>query len=208
MKTGAAVGAVLLVLAQAVAFAAEEKTVVYNFDGKVSVVRNRKTLLVDFDMPILEGDVLRTEPESFIDLAMNGVAGVRALPSTECTIVNTNPSDMHIRLASGGLMANVKNPQSGGGLIVETPSIKAIMEEAGQFYVVLIPAKDKLPLATKASVKSGRMDVYAKQASATLSVIEGRTVEVPLTSSIPSLRNMSEEEDLFLAPILSIYVSD
>jgi len=199
-------GTSLLLLGQQVG-ASGPKVAVYNFDGQASVIRNKRTLPIELDMIIKDGDILRTEPESYIDLSLNRIAGAKLMESGEYLMESTNSSDMHIKMNFGAVIGNIRRLPTGATFKVEGPTATAVSTE-GQFHATANLAIDKVPATALFVAKKDRLGVEVKKSSVTISVLEGQALDVLPSTYIPAVRNATEEELKIASAALSVYVDD
>ncbi|HTL69725.1 MAG TPA: hypothetical protein VL404_00395 [Candidatus Eisenbacteria bacterium] len=186
--------------------AATERVTVYNFDGSANLVRNRKTYPVELDQGLRDGDLLRIESETYLDLTMWGIAASRLGDEGELLVVDTSASGLLFHLHAGSFLSNVRKLPSGSSFRVETPIVTAI-SEGGQFYVDYMVDPQKGP-RSRVVVKKGLLNLFVKEASITIQMIEGQALEALAGSSIPSQHTASEEERKLADRALSIYIDD
>ncbi len=202
----AALATTALLLGSALAVAATAEVTLYNYEGQTSVVRNRKTLPPDFDMRLKQGDTLRTEPDSYIDVTMNQLAGVRLLGSCVAELTNPNAGSMELHLAQGEALGSVRPLSTGGNFRFRTPIATAETRYA-QFYVRLWTDPKGNSIVTFA-VRKGTLNVKILSSSTTVAVIDEKALDIPAGAYLPSIRNVTEEETRTLSRTLSVYIAD
>lgn len=189
---------------------AEGRATLYNFDGQASVVRHKRTIPAGLDMPMHDGDFIRTEAESFVDLALNGVVGVRVMAESECRIVNTNEGNMVLSSDAGSFLVNMKTLSAGSSFRIEVPTVTALVKDTKPGTQFLLRTKKTASGGSSATVISKKNTVYVLvgESSVTLSLLEGLAVDVPSGNVIPPPRLATEEEDAAAGRALSVYVAE
>ncbi|GEM_PF-1412183 len=186
------------------------RVIIYNFDGKSSVVRNHKTIPVDLDMSLKEGDLLRTEKDGFADMTLNGIVGVRLLESGDCLVVNSSEGGMILKTTGGNFLVNMKALSVGSSFRLATPSATVVVSDTlpgTQFLVRSQKDSKGEPFTTVISNKN-TIYVYIERASVTVSILEGRALEIPMGNVIPAIRLATEEELTAANLALSVYVAE
>lgn len=190
---------------------AEGTAIIYNFDGKTSVVRNKKTLLMDLDQSVRPGDRMRTEEESFLDVIVNEVVGIRLEAVTEATVVNTNEGNMHLRLHEGSLTVNMKRLPSGATVTLESPTLDVLVR-AGQpavQFVLRIVKNAAGKRSCIASAHKGTIYGKLKTTSATVTILEGHALEIAEgLSFVPPIRPSTDEEISLGSKTIGVYVPE
>ncbi len=201
-----------LVLAAALNADSNGKTIVYNFEGKSSLRRDRSALALDLDMPCQNNDVFVTREDGQIDLSFNGVLGMRMGSSAECLLLNTNASNVRLKAAKGFYQFNMRPIGTNNSFEFETPTtVIRVNDNLGttQFSIdsgTGTDAKTGKKATTKIVVKRGSVDVFVKISSATMKILEDQALEVGDETFIPAQRAASEEELTPLERISSVYI--
>ena len=183
---------------------AEPIVEIYNYEGRVSVLRNGKTFQPNLDFTCQGKDLLHIEPESTIDLSLNYLIGIRFFGPAECELSDVEASNVHLKMGYGTAMVNMKPLSSDALFEIETPTTVVSTKNA-KFLVQSSKQAGKTSL-TGVTVKVGTASVYIKSSSSAVTLLEGQHVEVSEDSFIPSSRNATEEELKPLLRVLSIYI--
>lgn len=206
---GLSVAAAVLIL-HGLVNASGETLSIFNYDGRVLVIRNGRTVQVELDMPCREKDILKVEAESWLDITMNKLVGVRFLADSECVIVNTNSGDMALKLNSGGAILNLKDlSEEDAAFRLETPAATAHANPGAQlqFWCKIEKTADGNSTTTF-SVKKGSITVGSDESPGAVSVLEGQSITVPVGSFLPSTRNATEEEQDAVRRASALYIPE
>jgi hypothetical protein len=194
-----------VLFAACVSYAAGNATV-YTFEGDVSIIRNKKTTPVEQDMPLLDGDILRTESDGMMDLSLNNLAGVRYKSNSEGVLVTGNESEMHLTLKKGAALLNVKKLPSGGDMEFETPMAVAVVADAAQFSCDILPAENNTN-KTVITVRRGTIRVRTAESGVTIAVLTGQSVDVVEKAFVPAARNATDEEIKTADEAKNVYIA-
>lgn len=177
----------------------------YNFEGNVSLVRDRRTILPDLDQRCQKGDLVRTEAGAFADVILNNTAGLRLLENTWLELNSIRSIETLATLKKGTLLINLNPIPDGATFHIETDSVIVNIKE-GQYFVKA-SVEDGMPYSVVGSRK-GNAYVTAKDAGATITVLEGQSVRVASDGLIPSVHNVDDDENSLLAKALTIYIPE
>ncbi len=140
-----------------------------------------------------------------IDVTMNGKAGFRMHNSAECVMENINPSNSYVKVNVGFLLVNMKPLDRGDTFDFETPN--AVISVKGTQFSIRVEKKGQPTAMTTVVVRNGSVQVRVKASSATITVLEGQTLELPPNTYIPSQRTATEEETAPLERISAVYIA-
>ena len=187
---------VCLLLTLGLSQAAETQIIIYNHEGKSSIVRNKKTVLLDVDMDVRSGDLLRCERDSMIQLFIHKTAAFRMESSTYVRINNANESNLHFTLEKGIVMLNLKPLEDFQQVRIDTPLTEIrFTAKGGQYWISsVIDPKTKNPISTKLINRKGTSDVLNKSTHTTVTVLVEHTIEVTAGGPTPLQRPITEEE--------------
>ena len=141
--------------------AAEDKSIIYDYDGNVILIHRGLGQTLRSDMPFQPGDLLRTDVNGKADILMNQLAGVRFLGGSECSFVETKASSMHLKLESGQALVRLRSVPSGGEFILETPLATIQTRVPAQFSCKLEGEDEKSSMVV--GVKKGNVEVRVKR---------------------------------------------
>ncbi len=197
----------LLLLSSAV-FAEEAKTIFYNFEGRVTLMRYGKGTPANFDLPFQTGDIFKIDTDSFLDITMHYLAAVKFEALSECRVVNASESEMHLDLKKGMAKANVKGLPTGTRFFLETPLGIAKVRELtpSQLAVWISKDKDGKMVCSFAS-KKGTLDIQAKTSSSTMVIYESQIIEIHEDGFVSAPRQVNEEEEKITDKISSVYIA-
>lgn len=188
------------------ALAADTVTVTH-MTGNPEMMRSGQTMPITQGMKCQSGDVLTTPTDKCgVDVSVNGLAGARVLPNSEFVIVNSDSSDMHLKIAKGNAIMNLEKLPKGTAFKVETPTAVAAVRGT-QFWGRVAMADPANPITTFA-VREGVVEIYDKQSKRTFSVQKGQAIDIPLDSTAaPVIRPALDEEMAAMAQATSIQTS-
>ena len=169
---------------------------IYNFDGKVSLIRDTKEIPFKVDMICEKNDSVRTGEDGFLDFSFYSFAGSRVGPSSECILVKKSEEEIRLRLKIGTLLVNMKEPPQDAVFEIEGPLAIASVKEKSQFWVRVL-LKDK-KMTVIFAVSRGTLSLRLEKSGATVMVPEGHEVEIYEDTYIPSLRPISDEKTKIL----------
>jgi hypothetical protein len=185
----------------------EARTIFYNFEGRVHLLRNNKGVMADYDLAFQKGDILRIEPESFLDVTMHYLAAVKFMPDSEAVVVNCTESNMHFNLKKGSVKCNVKSLSYGGEFWIETPlAIVEVREMSPSQFMVQILRDQKGKMICVFSSKKGTLDIQSKVSSSETAIYENQTLEIHENGFASSPHQITAEEEEAMSKLSSIYV--
>ena len=197
---------VILLLAQTrQAQASDDKSVVYDYDGNVILLRRGIGLTMKSDLLIKKNDILRTDSNGTVDIIMNQLAGIRFQTTSECLFDDIKSGSVHLTLYSGHALFNLKPMPSGGTFTLETPNAVITTNVLSQFLCNIEGEGDNA--FTHIAVKRGRIAVQVKSSSAHISLLENQAVEIRPETFIVPPRTLSEEETKALFKINSVIIN-
>lgn len=197
--------AVILLAQTRQAQAVNDKSVVYDYDGNVILLRRSIGLAMRSDMPIKKNDILRTDSDGTVDIIMNQLVGIRFQAAAECLFDDIKSGSIHLTLNSGHALINLKPMPSGGTFTFETPDAVITTDVLSQFLCNIEGESDNA--FTHIAVKRGRIAVQVKSSSADISLLENQAVEIRPETYITPPRTLSEEETKALFKINSVIIS-
>lgn len=182
-----------LFLTASSAMAAETVTVT-QMSGAPELVRGGQTMPCTKGMQCKTGDVLKTPTaECGVDVSVNGLAGARVLGNSEFVIVNADQSDMHMKIASGNAIMNLKKLPQGSAFKVETPTAVAAVRGT-QFWGRVNMGDVSNPITTFA-VREGRVEIFDKVSQKSFSLEKGQAIDIAKDgSAAPVIRPALDEE--------------
>lgn len=184
----------LFLFSQSSALADMENISVSRMSGQPLLVRGDLTLPMSGDMQCQTGDILKTTtPQCSVDMAVNGLAGCRILPLSECVIVNGSPTDMRLKITSGNAILNLKKIPAGSSFQVETPTAVAAVRGT-QFWGRVDGQNPGNPVTTFA-VLEGMVEITARSTGKTFTLQKGQALDIPADASVvPSIRPALDAE--------------
>ncbi|MGH7198396.1 MAG: FecR family protein [Candidatus Omnitrophota bacterium] len=165
------------------AAAAPKRAVISNLQGSATIVRDGQTLPASAGMVCEKKDVIRTGPQCTLDLAMNDVAGCRLLASTEGALMKVGKRNMHLKIASGNAILNLKRLSPASTFKVETPTAVAAVRGT-QFWGRVDLQKAENPVTTFA-VRSGTVEVLDKASGKNFTLQQGQALDIPKDMTTP-----------------------
>lgn len=208
MKKALAIFIFTSILAGDAALAVVERNVlIYNFDGRASIVRNKRSILADMEMPLQAEDLVRVEAGAVLDMSMNFVAGMRLFETSEMRVLGTGFSGMRFALLRGGILVNIRKMGPGGKIQIDTPtsSVVATSSPTIQFSCIITKTPEGKALTTYAVLK-GAIDVQTS--SATMRVLENQALEVVEDGFIPNQRSSTDEESRVAYEAQQVYITE
>jgi hypothetical protein len=181
------------------------KSLVYDYDGNVVVMRDGIGQTLKSDFRLENGDVLKTDANGSIDILMNQLAGVRFQTASECVIVDTKTSSMHLQLNEGRALVNLKEMPNGGVFTMETPIAVIETNLITQFSCVVVNTEEQS--STVVAVRKGGLTVQVKSSGAEIRVLETQAVDINSNTFISPPRQMNEDEVKLLDKVNSIIIT-
>ena len=163
-------------------------------EGGPQILREGKILDAKPGAECQTGDILKTPtPECHLDVAINGLAGCRLLPSSECVLSNASSSNMRLEIKSGNAILNLKKLPADSTFEVETPTAVATVRGT-QFWGRVDAASPENPVTTFA-VRQGEVMILAKGVGENFYLKEGQALDIPKNAAAaPSIRPALAEE--------------
>ena len=179
-------------LSPAQVFAAGNITVM-QVSGQPQIIRGDKTIPAKMGTLCQTGDVLKTPtPECSLDVAVNGLAGCRVLPGSECTVVDGSKSNMRLEIKSGNAILNLKKLPVGSAFEIETPT--AIASVRGTQFWGRVDAADLNNPITTFAVRRGLVNILDKKSNKMFSLKMGQALDIPKNGLAPVIRPALDEE--------------
>ncbi len=146
--------------------------------GEASVIRADRTLPIQAGDTLQQGDQIRTASNGTVDLVVNNVAGYRALPDSESSIINADPSDTSLGVSKGKIVINLSKLSKNSSFQVKTPTAIAAVRGT-QFSC---EANGYIRGASFA-VREGIVEVQTLSTGQSIMLNEGFALDVPLDFS-------------------------
>ena len=189
------------------AYAETEKVMVTQVSGSPEIIRQGKSIPASVGMACQKEDQLKTTSECSMDIAMNGMAGCRVLPSSECLIADADQDSMQLKVNNGNVILNLEKLPQGSTFKVETPTAVASVRGT-QFWGRVDLQKAENPVTTFA-VREGTVEIFAKSVNKHFTVEKGRALDIPKdASSVPSIRTALAGELQAMEQASSIKTTD
>ncbi len=170
--------------------AEESDRVIFKTQGQSFVVRNGKDLSTEPGMHLEKEDILKTGPNSQLDLTMNGLVGIRLLAETQVRIMETEKEKMEIELKMGNIIANLKKLVAGSDFKVESQTATLAVRGTQFWGRVNAPV---LPITTFA-VREGNVNIIEKSSGKSFDLTPGQALDIPETGGAISTRQAKPEE--------------
>ena len=164
-------------------FAEPENTRITNVQGNAVILRGGQSIPAKAGAECETNDVFKTEAGGVVDVSINNLAGCRVLPSSESSIVNTKEGEMKVKINSGGIILNVEKLAKAAKFQVETPTAIATVRGT-QFSGFVDASRPGNPVCTFA-VRENAVDVMVFSTGETITVGEGRALDIPRDISGP-----------------------
>lgn len=172
---------------------AQNETVITNVQGGPTIMRQGVAIPASVGMTCEKDDVLVTNVDCVLDVAVNNVAGCRLLASSECTIVNAQPGNMHLKINNGNAVLNLKKLPAESTFQLETPT--AIAGVRGTQFWGRVDLKEAANPVTTFAVREGAVDIFAKYAAKNFALQKGEALDIPKTAAAaPVIRPALAEE--------------
>ena len=181
-------GLTTFLLVQPFSARAEEGSVVITHaQGSPMILRNGSSMPAKTGGTCQTGDKLTTGGECTVDIAVNQTAGCRLLPSSECSIVDSSKSSMHLNVTNGNAVLNLDKLPQDTSFKLETPT--AIASVRGTQFWGRVDLQHLENPVTTFAVRRGTVDVFAKSAGKNFSLVEGQALDIPKDASTsPNIR--------------------
>ena len=184
---------------------AEDRTFIYDYSGNVILRRNSVGQKLKPDIPIRQGDIVKTDINGTVDIVMNQLAGVRLSKGAECLFDNIGSSSTHLVLSEGHALLNLK-PLLSGEFSIETPTVVIQTNLASQFSCKI--NEDGNKTSTIIAVKKGRVEVQVKASGAAINLLQEQALEVSSGTFISAPHSITKEESDSLRQVNAIIISD
>ena len=197
---------VIFLLAQTrQAQASDDKSLVYDYDGNVVLLRRGIGLPMKSDMLIQKNDILKTDTNGTVSVTMNQLSGIRFQTASECLFENIKSGGVHLNMSSGLALVNTKSMPTGGKFTLETPTTVITTDILTQFFCRIDGDGDNL--STLVAVRKGRVKAEVKSSGAEISVLENQALDIRPDTFITPPRPVSEEETKALFKINSVIIN-
>lgn len=171
----------------AFSYTASEKITVTEISGAPEIIRQGQSMPASLGMTCQKNDQLKTTPQCSMDVALNGMAGCRVLPSSEVLIADASQNSMNIKVANGNVILNLQKLPKESTFKVETPTAIASVRGT-QFWGRVDLQKAENPVTTFA-VREGTVEILAKSLNKTFMVEKGSALDIPKDASVaPAIR--------------------
>ena len=179
--------AALLLIYPLTARAGEGSIVITHAQGNPMILRNGSSIPAKTGGACQAGDKITTSGECTVDIAVNQTAGCRLLPSSECSIVDSSKSSMHLNVTNGNAVLNLDKLSKDTSFKLETPT--AIASVRGTQFWGRVDLQHLENPVTTFAVRRGTVDVFAKSAGKNFSLAEGQALDIPKDASTsPNIR--------------------
>ena len=174
-------------------YAQNESIIVTSVQGGPYIMREGKTIPASVGMACRKDDTLVTNENCVLDVAVNGMAGCRLLPSSECAVMNATESAMHLKITNGNAILNLKKLPPASTFQLETPT--AIAGVRGTQFWGRVDLKEAENPVTTFAVREGTVDIFAKFAAKNFSLNKGEALDIPKSqAAAPIIRPALAEE--------------
>jgi hypothetical protein len=146
--------------------------------GEASVIRADQTLPIKAGDTLQQGDLIRTASSGTVDLVVNNVAGYRALPDSESSILNADPKDTSLGVSKGKIVINLSKLSKDSSFQVKTPTAIAAVRGT-QFSCAANPGD----AGSSFAVREGSVEVQTLSTGQSVMLNEGFALDVPLDFS-------------------------
>ena len=174
-------------------FAYAGEVMITKVEGGPEIMREGKMMPAAVGMACQKNDLLKTSSGCMVDVSMNGMAGCRVLPSSECAIMDENPRAMNLKVQSGNVILNLDKLPSNSSFQLETPTAVASVRGT-QFWGRVDLNQIANPVTTFA-VRQGTVEVFAKSVSQSFTLQKGQALDIPKEgAAAPEIRPALAEE--------------
>ncbi len=146
--------------------------------GEASVIRADQTLPIKAGDTLQQGDQIRTASDGTVDLTVNNIAGYRALPDSESSVISADPHDMDLSVTKGKIVINLSKLPKDSTFQVKTPT--AIASVRGTQFSC--EANGGVRGASFA-VREGAVEVKTLSTGQSVMLNEGFALDIPLDFS-------------------------
>ncbi len=146
--------------------------------GEASVIRADQTIPIKTGDTLQQGDQIRTASDGTVDLTVNNVAGYRALPESESSILNADPHDMNLSVTKGKIVINLSKLSKDSTFQVKTPT--AIAAVRGTQFSCEANGGDR---GSSFAVREGAVEVQTLSTGQSVMLNEGFALDIPLDFS-------------------------
>ena len=206
-------GIVLLAAFAASPASADSKAFIYDTEGKVNFVRDRRTLPLQIDKVLLTGDALHAYDDGSIDMNLYSWVGVRLLNNTVCVLKTLSENDLDLELEDGALIAYVKKKPGSSRLVLETPVMFVTAENlelrSDRFLTMYLKTSEKDGRKTSTfAMKKGEAFVTFRESDNSVRVLEGEAVDFTEGGFVSSKRAATEEELALADKSRGVYIEE
>jgi hypothetical protein len=166
----AALLAVLLVVLSSIPAAADEPDAaaiipprLSYLDGPVSFWRPgaEQWTPAQLNIPLAPGDQLHTGHQGTVELQVGGRAFVRAWGDSALGVIDQAGDSLHLKVADGHVVADLRAVEPGGILHIETPGAIFTLDRAGYYRVDVSPQATSLTTRRDGQARTTRIEAGA-----------------------------------------------
>ncbi len=146
--------------------------------GEASVIRADQTLPIKTGDTLQQGDKISTGSDGTVDLTLNNVAGYRALPDSESSVLTADPHDMNLSVTKGKVVINLSKLSKDSTFQVKTPTAIAAVRGT-QFSCAANPGD----AGSSFAVREGSVEVMTFSTGESIVLNEGFALDIPVDFS-------------------------
>ncbi len=174
-------------------YAQNESVIITNVQGGPVIMRQGQAIPASVGMACEKDDVLVTNADCVLDIAVNNIAGCRLLASSECAVMNTDLNAMHLKINNGNAVLNLKKLPAGSAFRLETPT--AIAGVRGTQFWGRVDLKEAANPVTTFAVREGAVEIFSKSAGKNFTLNQGEALDLSKDASVlPVIRPALAEE--------------
>jgi hypothetical protein len=171
---------------------------IISIKGMVSVLPSNKANLMaaKVDMPIKEGEVIKTSSNSFIDIELNKAYKIRIKENSEVKVAKLNihgkNAKTYLKLSKGRVLVNIESKFKGKEFKVDTP-VGSAVAYGTEFLVDVNPEDGKMWLG----VLRGKVGVKSKsQKEISPIFVRAKEKTIVFSNKLPTLPTPVNAEEL------------